>query len=272
VSYSGYQEIIDMHVHIYPQKIAAKAVAAIGKFYEIAMSGGGTMQDLLIAQEAAGIDYYLISSTATTPEQVVSINNFMAESAKLDPRIMALGTIHPDYPDQRGEITRMLSLGLKGLKLHPDFQKYPIDDPAMFPVYDIFQQLRLPILFHIGDRRMDYSSPLRLIRILENFPNLIAIAAHLGGYSVWDTYGKEILGKNVYIDTSSSLAFMEPRQAVDIIRRHGCDKVLFGTDFPMWEPRKELERFLALGLSDAENKMILSANAKRLFAFGAFSF
>ncbi len=195
----------------------------------------------------------MISSTATSPHQVISINNFLADISHKYTNFLSFGTIHPEFPSPKAEIERLIALGLKGIKLHPDCQKYAIDHPLMFPIYEALED-RLPVLFHVGDNRMDYSSPLRLAKILSNFPKLTVIAAHLGAYGVWDDCGKILLGKNVYIDTSSALMFMDKKKAINIIRTHGTDKVLFGTDYPMWIPNIELKRFLSLGLTKAENK------------------
>lgn len=257
--------IIDIHAHIYPPKIASKAVSAIGSFYGLPMEGKGTARDLLKSGEKAAIRRFVISSTATKPEQVQIINNFIAETSRKYPEMIGFGTMHQSYPDPQDEAGRMAALGLKGVKLHPDFQQSKIDSPAMFPIYKAFEN-RLPILFHIGDYRMDYSSPLRLARVLDRFPGLTVIAAHLGAYTVWKEWGETLLGQNIYIDTSSALMFLEQETAVNIIRSHGAHKVLFGTDYPMYSHAGELKRFLALGLTEAENRQILWENAASLLS------
>lgn len=258
-----FKEIIDIHAHIYPEKIASKAVSAISSFYGLPMEGKGTAEDLVESGQKAKIQKFVISSIATAPAQVRSINDFIAGVCHTHSGFIGFGTMHQDFPNPKTEVERMLSLGLKGIKLHPDFQKRYIDEPLMFPLYEASEG-RLPILFHIGDYRMDYSSPLRLARILKCFPDLVVIASHLGAYRVWDEWGTTLLGKNVYIDTSSALMFLAKNKAVEIIRSHGVDKVLFGTDYPLYSHQGELQRFLSLGLTPEENKMILSENTKKL--------
>ncbi|NLI92323.1 MAG: amidohydrolase family protein [Peptococcaceae bacterium] len=258
-----YPEIIDIHSHIYPEKIASIAVSSIRSFYEIPMHGKGTVHDLAKLEHRAGIERFVVSSTATSPQQVPAINNFLAEVSERFTQVLSFGTIHPEFPSPKKAINQIISLGLKGVKLHPDFQKYNIDDPLMFPIYEAIEG-QLPILFHIGDNRMDYSSPYRLVKILDHFPGLTAIAAHLGGYRVWHGEAQALLGREVYIDTSSSLMFLNQETAVNIIRQHGINKVLFGTDYPMWSPQAELKRFLSLGLTKEENQAILSENAKKV--------
>ena len=156
----------------------------------------------------------------------------------------------------------MLTLGLRGIKLHPDFQKFNIDDERAFPIYEAAEG-RLPILFHTGDDRYDFSSPKRLARILERFPKLVAIAAHLGGYRDWVDAAVNYGNPRVYIDTSSALMFVPPEQAVNIIRAHGISRVFFGTDSPMWSHKGEMERFNALPLTPEERRLILHENAEK---------
>lgn len=262
-----YPNIFDAHAHIFPQKIADKAVDSILSFYEDLIPkmepGKGTASDLIVSGTKSGINYSLISSTATRPEQVESINDFIAEVCK-NPRFVGFGTLHPEFQHPHLEIERAILLGLKGLKLHPDFQECYIDDPCLFPIYEAAEG-KLPLLFHVGDIRTEYSTPQRLAHILEVFPDLVVIAAHLGGWSLWDDFDRSLFSKNVYIDTSSSLMLTEKETAVDIIRSHGVDKVLFGTDYPMWSPEAEIERFFSLGLTKEENQKILWENGSKLF-------
>jgi len=257
-------DIIDIHAHIYPDKISAKAVSNIGSFYNEPMEGKGTAQDLAKHCRQAGIQKAVISSSATTSAQVKNINDFIAHICHDYPHFIGLGTLHHHLDDPKAEVERILKLGLKGIKIHPDFQKIEIDHPLMFPLYEAVEG-RLPILFHIGDNRIDYSNPLRLSRILKSFPGLTVIAAHLGAYRMWDRLGEFFTEKNVYLDTSSTLMYIDKEQAAKFIRSYGADKILFGTDYPMWTHKNELQRFLSLGLTFEENKKILAENAKKLF-------
>ena len=256
--------IINMHTHIFPTKIEEKAVDAIGKFYGIPMQNKGTSEYLIDDGKKIGVMKYLVCSTATTAHQVRSINDFVAGEAAAHPEFIGFGSIHPDFEDPQSEIERMIQLGLRGIKLHPDFQKFNIDDECAFPIYEAAEG-RLPILFHTGDDRYDFSDPVRLSRVLERFPKLVAIAAHLGGYRDWEAAKINYGHPRVYIDTSSSLMFVPPAEAVNIIRAHGIDHVFFGTDSPMWNHTDEFGRFMALELSDEERSMILYDNALRFF-------
>jgi len=256
-------KIIDSHVHIYPQKIAEKATAAIGSYYNIQMFGKGTVEDLIKNGNKINVNKYIVHSTATKVEQVESINNFIAEVQSRYDKFIGFGTLHPGLENVEYEVNRIISLGLKGIKLHPDFQNFNIDDECMMPIYKALEG-KLPVLIHMGDTEKTSSSPVRLANIIKKFPNLTIIAAHLGGYQMWDDSLKYLVGKNIYFDTSSSLAILDAKKATEIIRKHGVEKVLFGTDYPMWSHEEELERFYKLDLTDEERELILWKNASSL--------
>ncbi len=256
-------EIINMHTHIFPPKISEKAVNAIGEFYNIKMSESGTSESLIEDGKKIGVTKYLVCSTATKPAQVESINSFIAEEVRKYPEFIGYGSLHPDFENIENEIDRIISLGLKGIKLHPDFQLFNIDDKKTYRMFD-YAQGKLPFLIHMGDDRYTYSKPYRLLNILEKFPKLIAIGAHLGGYRCWsESKPPYLTHQRLYIDTSSSLMFLSPEEAVNIIREHGIDRVFFGTDSPMWNHKDEFSRFMNLPLTEKERNMILFENASK---------
>ena len=259
--------IVDCHCHIYPEKVAAKAVAGIGAFYDITMNLDGTKATLQKEAAAAGITHSLIFSVATKPTQVASINEFIAGEVQMSGGTMTgLGTMHPLSEDMAGDMQHLLSLGLRGVKLHPDVQGFCIDDERCQTIYALCEEAGIPVLLHTGDNRYDMSNPNRLKPMVEKFRNTVFISAHLGGYSVWDDAVRELRGyDNLYFDCSSSFAFMTPERAGELILAFGADHVIFGTDYPMWVPKDEVDTFFSLGLSDEDNEKILWKNAKRLF-------
>ena len=255
----------DAHAHIYPGKIAEKATASVGHFYSIPMQNVGLPHVLAQRGGEAGIDRFLVCSVATKVEQVRSINQFIQQKCEKYPQFIGLAAWHQDVEDIQGEMDDIQARGLRGIKLHPDFQQFFIDDPRMLPVYEEAHRRGLPVLFHTGDSRTDYSSPYRLMRVIEKIPEFTCIAAHLGGYSEWKEARRELSGANVYIDTSSSLFKVSREEAEENIAHFGVDHTMFGTDFPMWQPKEELERFFALGYSQEENQAMLYDNFARLF-------
>jgi len=258
--------IIDCHCHIYPNKIATAASKAIGDFYKYKMFNvEGSVSLLLKNGKAAGITDYLVHSVATTPKQVKSINEFIAENVKEHSEFFGFGTLHPDSDNQEENVEHIISLGLKGVKLHPDFIQTALDSPSFMKIFELLEG-RLPVCVHTGDKRFDYTNPDRVKHVLDTFPNLTFIGAHFGGHSVWDDAIKILPGyENLYVDTSSSLAFMSADQAKKLIRAFGSDKVLFGSDFPMWIATDELRLMQALNLTDEEYEQIYHKNAELLF-------
>lgn len=258
--------VIDSHCHIYPEKIVDKAVPATDRFYDVTSFCRGTVDDLLVRGESAGIDRFIVQSVATTPKQVKSINTFIADEVASHPdKLTGLGTLHPDSEDQEGDVEYLISLGLKGVKLHPDIQNFDIDDPRCIKIYELCRN-RLPILMHTGDNRYDHSNPNRLLPVLKEFPDLTVIGAHFGGWSIWEEASKVYCDMpNLFVDCSSSFYYLDREKAREIIYRYGVDKVMFATDYPMWDPEKELDFFLSLGFTKEENEKMLSENAKRLF-------
>ena len=255
----------DAHAHIYPGKIAEKATASVGDFYHIPMQNVGLPHVLAQRGGEAGIDRFLVCSVATKVEQVRSINQFIQDKCQKYPQFIGLGAWHQDITDISGEMDDIQARGLRGIKLHPDFQEFMIDDPKMLDVYKEAHRRGLPVLFHTGDSRTEFSSPHRLMNVIDKLPDFTCIAAHLGGYSEWEEARRELSGTNVYIDTSSSLFKISPEEAKENIAHFGVDHTMFGTDFPMWDPKEELERFFALGFSQEENQAMLYDNFARLF-------
>jgi predicted TIM-barrel fold metal-dependent hydrolase len=253
--------IFDFHTHAYPEKVAEKAVEFLNGYYHVECQGDGTMNDLLASADEAGVGYILVHAAATRPAQVESINSWISEQRS--ERVFGFGTIHPLYENIKEELGRFKSLGLLGIKLHPDFQEFYANDPSMDIVYSTAEG-KLPVLIHAGDVHNDFSSPWRIADIVARFPRLTVIAAHLGGYSQWEEAMECLIGKNLYIDTSSAIWGMTREMAVNIIRTHGVEKVLFGTDYPLTHHVDELARFKGLGLEDWEERLILFENAKKL--------
>jgi len=261
--------IFDFHAHIYPDAIAEKATESVSRFYDVKMAAIGTVSELLRCGDEAGVDRFVVHSVATSPKQVSSINHFVAEQCTLYPdRLIGFGTMHPDLEDFAAAVEEMDGLNLRGVKLHSDFQKFNIDDRVLYPLYELLAG-RFPLLLHMGDARYDYSHPRRLRKMMSDFPSLTVVGAHLGGYSVWDEAVDCLADTNCFVDTCSSLAFLSPEHARDIIRKYGAERVLFGVDFPMWRHTEELAFIDALGLSSDELELIFWKNAARILGLEA---
>ena len=255
-------DIVDMHAHIFPHKISEKATLAIGKFYDITMHYDiGETERLLEAEAQIGTRRMLVSSVATTPKQVVSINDFIHAEAEQHPEMIPFAALHGDYEDLAGEVDRVIKLGFAGIKLHADFQRTPIDSPTSYRIYEVIEG-RLPVLMHMGDYRHDFSHPTMLKKVMQDFPKLKVLASHLGGFAAWDEAESVLTGSdNIRFDTSSAIGLMSPERAVRLIRHYGVERCMFGSDFPMWDPKKEAECLLSLGFTREEYTRLFSKNA-----------
>lgn len=255
---------IDVHAHIFPDEIAGRASVSIGDFYYLPMRYDAKVSTLIDLGEKHGIDLFVVHSVATTPEQVISINDFIAQSVREHPdKFIGFATLHADFPNMEQEIDRIIGLGLKGIKIHPDFQCFKIDDRQAFKIYEAIEG-RLPLLVHTGDYRFEYSKPSRLAKVMDRFPKLDVIGAHFGGWSEWNLAAKFLAGRRLYVDTSSSLYALTPQRARKLIDLFGVDNVLFGSDYPMWNPGDELDLIDRLDLNDLEKEKILHINAEKL--------
>ena len=269
-------KITDCHCHVYPDAIASKAVGSIASFYDFEatddMLKRGTVADMTEREHKAGVGHQVIFSVATAPHQVSSINHFIARDVENSGgTLTGLGTIHPDSPDLKADIDEIISLGLKGVKIHPDFQQTKADDHRYLKVYE-YCEGRLPVLIHCGDCRKDYSNPNRILPILEIFTGLTVIGAHLGGWSVWDEALKYLPGHdNFYVDCSSVFEFTGAEKAFEIMKAYGAEKILFGTDYPMKTPEEELEILFGLGFSERELDLITHLNAEKIFGINTYA-
>lgn len=263
-------KIFDMHTHAYPDTIARKAVASLGEFYNFTLTAEGTVGELISMEKQGGSCGFLVFSVATSPDQVQKINNFLLsvkeKHSAPDMRIECFAAMHQDCADKQKEIERIISLGFKGIKLHPDIQKIDIDSPFLYSLYEYIEG-KLPIYLHAGDSRYEYSAPEKIVKIKKRFKNLTVIAAHLGGYQKWDRFTANYLDSDVLLDTSSTLWASNAKTARDIIRFHGAERVLFGTDYPIGTVAREYELLSRLDLTDSEYELILYQNAAKLLNF-----
>lgn len=263
------QRVFDIHTHTYPEAIAARAVESLGHFYDFVPAGNGTYADLSAHGKDHQIGGFLLFSVATNAHQVEKVNTTiaaLAEKSRAEGYLsVGFAGMHQDYPDFESELNRAASLGLCGVKLHPDIQRIDIDDPKLFPLYELMQG-RMPLYLHMGDPRPEYrfSEAKKLLRVLKLFPKLEVVAAHLGGYRAHAEAVEYLAGhENVWYDTSSTLWWCDPAEASRVIGILGHERVMFGSDYPVKYPEQELELFSHLTMTDAQREDILWNNAIR---------
>ena len=263
---------IDFHTHCFPDKIAIKAVEKLSY-----ASGGlihhtdGTVAGLKASMSAGSVDASVVLNIATNAHQQKSVNDFAA-SINNEQDIFAFGSVFPDAEDALEELERIKALGLKGVKLHPDYQRFFVDDPKMKPIYKKISSLGLITVFHAGS---DYGfpppygcTPERMAAALSWFDAPV-VAAHWGGVN----YNKEFLellcGRDIYFDTSFGYSMLPKYYAEKILEKHGIDRMLFGTDTPWHTPELEMRLLNTLGLSEDEMNKITAKNAQKLLGLPA---
>lgn len=258
--------IINAHCHIYPASIAERAVQGISDFYGIKIDLNGMTDDLIRDGEKVGVVHYLVHSVATKPSQVRSINEFIASEVNSHPGVFTgFGTLHPDSEDVEGDLKYLLELGLKGVKIHPDFQFFSLEEDRAIRLGQMVRDAGIPILTHCGDFRYKLSNPEQFETFIKALPGLKIIGAHLGGWSVWDDAVARLAGKyDIMVDCCSCFGFLSPEQSTKIIRAYGADRVLWGTDYPTWDHVNEMNLFNKLDLNEKERSLILYENAARL--------
>lgn len=259
--------LIDFHTHAFPEKIAEKAIEKLSF-----ASGGlepytnGTVAGLCSSMEKGGVDKSVVLNIATNAHQQKSVNDFAAETNKL-PNIIAFGSVFPDAEDALYELERIKALGLKGVKLHPDYQGFNVDDEKMKPIYKKISELGLITVFHAG---FDYgfpppygATPEKLLKALNWFDSPV-IAAHWGGVNCNQEVLELLCGKDIYFDTSFGYSMLPRYYALKIIEKHGTDKILFGTDTPWHTPKMEMRLLNNLELGYQETEKITHLNAEKL--------
>ena len=258
--------VIDVHAHIFPDAIAEKASASIAKFYDIPVKQGGSVDALLRLGDEAGIDKFVVHSVATTPVQVGSVLKFISSAVKAHPdRFIGFGSLHPDMENAEEVVRQMMDAGLRGVKLHPDMQLFALDEDRAFKMFESFAG-KLPLLVHAGDKRYQFSNPHRIARMMDKFPEMKVIAAHMGGYSEWKEARELLAGrKNIYVDTSSTMFELNDDEMRESIAAFGVENVMFASDYPMWNPKRELEHVRSLGLTEEELRRIEWGTAAELF-------
>lgn len=260
--------VIDFHTHAFPDAIATRAIETLTKQSrgQCFPCSDGTADGLVKNMDRFGVDLSVVLPVVTKPAQTLTVNTFAKQIT--GERLISFGGIHPDTDDYKRDIDLVCSLGLPGIKLHPEYQQFDIDEPRMFPLYDYALSKGLMLIFHAGhDPAFDppwHSSPKRFADVYKTLGGGTIICAHLGGINQWDEVEQHLVGTEVYLDTSMGLDYYSHEQFLRIVKAHGADKILFGSDSPWSEAGKEIATINSLPLTEQEKTLILCDNAKRL--------
>lgn len=260
--------VIDFHNHAFPDAIAKRAIDGIVK-----AAGGvhppcsdGTLAGLIERMDDFGVDVAVLQPVITRPSQTESLN-LWAKAVESD-RIRSFGGVHPDSDDYKRDIDFVASLGLPGLKFHCEYQCFFPDEPRMLRIYDYAFEKGLIVLHHAGHdpafKGPFHSTPKRFKNVLNAMKGGTLILAHLGGHAQWDDVERELVGENLYLDTSMGQKFYSPEQFARIVKAHGADRILFGSDSPWSRANEEISLIRSAALTDDEKSTILYKNAAKL--------
>lgn len=259
--------IIDFHTHVFPDALAPRAIAQLIENAPVMKNyTDGTMDGLVQSMAQNGISHSVTLSIATKPSQVSAINRACAENWREG--IIQFGTIHPETENFEEEIDRLVRTGIRGIKFHPEYQYFYVDDFKMYPIYEKLASSGLIVVFHTGKDpgpfSCDHALPLAIRQVHRDFPKLKMVGAHMGGWMVWDKVEEILIGEDILLDTSAIYRLMDPETFVRLCRRHGTEKILFGTDSPWYDQGECVEWIRKSSLSDEEKEAVLGGNAERI--------
>ena len=265
--------VIDFHTHAFPDKIAQKTIDVLldnvkkveGSDHEAYTDG--TMSGLRQSMKEKGVEVSLVLPIATTVRQSTSINTFAHENNGKD-GICSFGSVHPMQEDWEEVLSHIKDLGLLGIKLHPEYQQFYVDSPDGIKVLRKCEELGLLAILHagndIGVEPPVHCTPKHLANALQYVSGKGIIAAHMGGWRMWDDVEKYLVGTNIIFDTAFSLFEMDEEQIVRIIKNHGSKKIVFGTDSPWEDAKMTIAKIKSLPITDEEKDDIFYKNAMKL--------
>lgn len=264
--------IIDFHTHAFPEKIAARTLEIlVGNCEKVSgfpleKHTDGTARGLIEVERRAGVDLAVVLPIVTNPKQSETINRVAKETNEANCGLYSFGSLHPSDPDALSWVDRLAEDGFKGIKLHPEFQNFYADEAI--EIYRRAANYGMIVILHTG-KDAGYPPPVHatpdmLLRVIDKVPDLKLVAAHFGGWSMWDEVSEKLVGTPIYFDTAYIADFIDRDLVRDIIKAHGAEKILFGSDCPWEDPAHTLEFLRSLGLGKETLDLILGENAAGL--------
>lgn len=259
-----------MHTHVFPDRLAATAVAAVCRACAMAPCFDGTLSGLHSFIRHAGIARSVVQPVASKASQVRSINDWVAALA--DDSVTPFAAMHPDLPDPVAEMEHLVALGIPGFKLHPEYQAFSPDEERLDPLYVAAAKHGLIVYFHAGEDIAlpdVHSTPQAFARLLDRHPDLTVVLAHMGGWRQWDEVQRHLAGRDVYFDTSFTLPYLGEGRFAELVAAHGVEKVLFGSDAPWGNLSRDVAQLRTMPFSEQDLDAILWRNAARLLGLSA---
>lgn len=258
--------MIDFHTHAFPDDLARRAVPALAKIGNVSPHTDGTINGLLASMDRAGIERSVVCSIATKPGQWESI--FTWSNAIRSDRIIPLPSLHPEDTDIPGILRAIRDAGFRGIKMHPYYQDFLLDEERMFGLYEELVRNDLLVVMHtgfdIGYPRIRRADPVRIVRVLDLFPELCMVTTHLGSWDDWDEVQKHIVGRDIHMEISFTFGHLPPEVIRAILTAHPSTHILFGSDSPWRSQEESIRELRSLELPESLEYAILRQNASRL--------
>lgn len=258
--------IIDFHTHIFPDKIAGRTLDYLSDIFGASPFADGTHTGLCGSMKKAGVDVSVSLPAVTKVSQVESINRFA--SAFTEGAVISFGGIHPECENYKEILKEIKNLGLKGIKLHPDYQDTYFNDIRYKRIISYATELGLIISVHAGqDPKCPdniHCTPAMAEEVLNEVEPEKLVLAHMGGNELWSEVEERLVGRNVYFDTGVILDRMPQEQFLRMVREHGADRIVFGTDSPWADQKKFVEILKEMPLEEEERNQIFAGTAVKL--------
>ncbi len=263
---------IDFHTHTFPEKIAARSIEKLENVGGIKAHTNGTLDGLKRSMEKSGVNMSVVLPVVTNPAHITTVNKVAYETNEVfsETGIWSFGGIHPENDNYEAELKAIADYGLKGIKLHPDYQATFFDDIKYKRIIYKATELGLIISVHagldIGLPEPIHCTPDRVLNLINDVNPEKLILAHMGGFDLWDEVEEKLLDKNLYFDTASSLekGKMSVEQFNRFVEKAGADRIFFATDSP-WSGQSEYVSLIDKFVQDKEVKeQITYKNAKKM--------
>lgn len=258
--------IVDFHTHAFPDALAERAMQSLEHGASTKAVLDGRLSSLLASMERSGVAKSVVCSIATKPSQFEPILQWSKEIRS--ERIIPLLSVHPADSGYAEKIEIVKGEGFKGIKLHPFYQEFDIDEDRMLHMYELLCRENLLIAMHTGYDiafpRIRRADPAKILKVSERFPQLKLVTTHLGSWEQWQEVEAILAGKPVYMELSFSLEYLGTEPIRDILVKHPKEYLLFGTDSPWTDQAATLDLFRGLELGDEIERAVLRDNAARL--------
>lgn len=277
---------IDFHTHSFPENIAKTTIPKLAESGNIKHYTDGTKENLRLSMKEAAIKYSILLPIATKPAQTEKLNILAAKTNETSKNtgLISFGTVHPENENYKELLNQAYNLGIKGIKLHPYYQNTPADDERYIRILEHTESLGMITIYHagldVGFEGKSMASPAQFYNLYMKVKPKKLVLAHMGGWRMWDEVEEKLCGLPVYFDTSFTLGKMRPfnpgsrtdvdcnrisdEQFVRIVKKHGADKILFGSDSPWSNQKEALSELENIGLLPEELSLIKGENAEKL--------